>query len=122
MPATAFNRMLSENEAYEFADGWVEGIAFQQAANGGRTVTTLTPRYYDLSVQPTGEGGGVFGSVKRAVQKVLANALKVRSRNPDEDGKDLRTVRTSRRYDPADAWVRFLWISLRDGLTEGVKE
>jgi hypothetical protein len=122
MPAAAFNRMLSENEAYELADGWVEGIAFEQAAEGGRTVTTLTPRYYDLSVQPTGEGGGLFGSVKRSVKKFFANAFKVRSRNPGEDGKNLRTARTSRRYDPADPWVRFLWISLRDGLMEVVKE
>jgi hypothetical protein len=122
MPVTSYNRFLSENEAYEFADGWVEGISFRQAPRGGRTVTTLTPRYYDLSVQPTGEGGGLFGSVKRAVKKFVANAFKVRSRNPGEDDKDLRTARTTRRYDPADGWARFLWISLRDGLMEGVKE
>jgi hypothetical protein len=85
-------------------------------------VTTLTPRYYDLSVQPTGEGGGVFGSVTRAVKKFVANAFQVRSRNPGEDGKDLRTARTARRYDPADGLARFLWISLRDGLMEGMKE
>jgi hypothetical protein len=122
MPATSFNRFLSENEAHEFADGWVEGITFTQAARGGRTVTSLTPRYYDLSVQPTGEGGGLFGSVKRAVKKFVANAFEVRSRNPAENGKDLRTARTARRYDPVDGWVHFLWISLRDGLMEGVKE
>jgi hypothetical protein len=46
----------------------------------------------------------------------------VRSRNPGDDGRDLRTARTARQYDPADGWVRFLWISLREGLTEGVKE
>jgi hypothetical protein len=122
MPATLFNRFLSENEAYEFADGWVEGITFRQATNGGRAVTMMTPRYYDLSVQPTGEGGGLFGSVKRAVKKFVANAFQVRSRNPGEDGRDLRTVRTARRYDPADGWVHFLWVSLRDGLMEGIKE
>ena len=122
MPAAAFNRILSDNEAYEIADGWVEGITFRQAASGGRTHTTLTPRYYELSVQPTGEGGGVFGSVERAVEKFVANAFKVRSRNPGKDGKDLRTARTSRRYDPADTWVHFLWVSLRDGLLEGVKD
>jgi hypothetical protein len=122
MPATAFNQMLSENEAYEFANGWVEGITFEQTAGKGRALTTLTPRYSELSVQPTGEGGGLLGSVKRGVKKFVMNAFKVRSRNPDEHGKDLRTVRTVRRYDPADGWVYFLWISLRDGLMAGVKE
>jgi hypothetical protein len=122
MSATAFNRILSPNEAFEFEDGWVEGIAFGQAARSGRVVTTLTPRYYDLSVQPTGEGGGLFGSVKRAVKKFVANTFKVRSRNPGEDGKDLRTARTVRQYDPASSWIHFLWLALRDGLREGIKE
>jgi hypothetical protein len=122
MPVTSFNRFLSENEAYEFADGWVEGITFRQTASGGRTVTTLTPRYYDLSVQPTGEGGGLFGSVKRAVKKFVTNTFTVHSRNPGKDGKNLRVARTARQYDPADAWTRFLWISLRDGLMKGLKE
>jgi hypothetical protein len=122
MPADAFNRMLSETEAYEIADGLVESITFEQSAHGGRTVTTLTPRYSDLSVQSTGEGGGLIGSVKRSVKKFVANTFKVRSRNPGEDGKDLRIAQTSRRYDPADPWVRFLWMGLRDGLKEGVEE
>jgi hypothetical protein len=122
MSAAEFNRMLSENEAYEVADGSIESITFEQATDAGHTVTTLTPRYYDLSVQPTGEGGGLFGSVKRSVKKFVANAFKVRSRNPGEDGKNLRIARTARRYDPADPWIRHLWISLRDGLMEGVKE
>jgi hypothetical protein len=46
----------------------------------------------------------------------------VRSRNPDEDGDNLRTARTVRRYDPANSWIRFLWFSLRDALTEALKE
>ncbi|MGH7515010.1 MAG: hypothetical protein ACREOQ_19055 [Gemmatimonadales bacterium] len=73
-------------------------------------------------MQPTGQGGGLFGSVKRSVKKFVANAFKVRSHNPGKDGKNLRIARTSRRYDPADPWVRHLWISLRDGLMERVKE
>jgi hypothetical protein len=122
MPAAAFNRFLAENESFEFDNGWVEGITFRQTARGGRASTVVTPRYRDLSVESTDEGGGLIGSVKRAVGEFIAGAFVVRSRNPDEDGDDLRTARTVRRYDPANTWIRFLWFSLRDGLTEVLKE
>jgi hypothetical protein len=122
MSATAFNRFLAENEPFEFESGWVESITFRQTARGGRSRTTITPRYHDLSVEPTGEGGGVIGSVKRTVKEFLADAFGVRSRNPDEDGENLRTARTVRRYDPAHSWTWFLWFSLRDGLMEVVEE
>ncbi|MBA2458406.1 MAG: hypothetical protein H0V43_05545 [Gemmatimonadales bacterium] len=122
MSAKAFNRFLGENEPFEFDNGWVEGIGFRQDVKGGRATTTLTPRYRDLSVEPTGEGGGLIGSVKRAAQEFVAQTFVVRSRNPDEDGKNLRTARTVRRYDPAITWVQFLWFGLRDGLMEVLKE
>ena len=90
MSATAFNRFLGENESFEFGEGSVDGIDFRQTVSGGRAFTTVTPRYHDVSVRPTGEGGGVLGSVKRAVKKFVANAFVVHDRNPDEDGDHLR--------------------------------
>lgn len=122
MPATAFNRFLAENEAFELESGRIEGITFRQTARDGRAATTLTPRYHDLSVESTGDGGGVIGSVKRTVEEFLADAFVVRSRNPDEDGDNLRTARTVRRYLPAQSWVQFLWLGLRDALKEALKE
>jgi hypothetical protein len=121
MSATAFNRILSPNEDYELERGWIEAVTFRQSARGGRVVTTLTPRYYDLSARPTGTGGGLLGSVKRGIEKFVINAFKLRSRNPD-DGGDLRTARTARRYDPASGWLHFLWLTLRDGMMETIKE
>ena len=120
MSATAFNRFLAENESFEFGKGLVDGIDFRQTVSGGRALTTVTPRYRDVSVSPTSEGGGVLGSVKRAVKKFVANAFVVHDRNPDEDG--LRTARIVRRYDPARTWLQFLWFGLRDGLKEALKE
>ncbi|HEX6104191.1 MAG TPA: hypothetical protein VFZ26_01325, partial [Gemmatimonadales bacterium] len=122
MPAEAFNRFLSLNEPFEFEDGRVERIDFRQTAQDGRVRTVLTPRYRDLSVSPTGEGGGLLGDVVREVKELVANALVVRSRNPEENGEDLRVARTTRRYDPTSTWIQFLWFSLRDALMEGIKE
>ncbi len=122
MSATAFNRFLAENESFEFGKGWVDGIDFRQTVSGGRAVTTVTPRYHDVSVKPTSDGGGVLGSVKRVVKKFVANAFVVHDRNSDEDGDDLRTARIVRRYDPAKTWLQFLWFGHRDGLMEAMKE
>jgi hypothetical protein len=122
MSATAFNRFLAENESFDFGDGSVDGIDFRQAVSGGRALTTVTPRYHDVSVRPTSEGGGVLGSVKRAVKKFVANAFVVHDRNPDENGNHLRTARIVRRYDPTKTWLQFLWFGLRDGLMEALKE
>jgi hypothetical protein len=122
MSAASFNRFLAENESFDFGDGSVDGIDFRQTVSGGRALTTITPRYREVSVRPTSEGGGVLGSVKRAVKKFVANAFVVRDRNPDEDGDHLRTARIVRRYDPAKTWLQFLWFGLRDGLMEVLKE
>jgi hypothetical protein len=122
MPAAAFNRFLAENEAFEVERGVVESVVFRQAARGGRARTTLTARYRDLSVETTGDGGGVIGAVTREVKEVLADALVVRSRNPEEDGDNLRTTRTVRRYERSQSWLQFLWLGLRDGLMATVKE
>jgi hypothetical protein len=120
MSAGAFNRFLAENESFEFAKGSVDSIDFRQTVSGGRALTTVTPRYHDVSVSPTSHGGGVVGSVKRAVKKFVANAFVVDDRNPDDDG--LRTARIVRHYDPARTWLQFLWTGLRDGLMEALKE
>jgi hypothetical protein len=122
MPAAGFNRFLAENEAFEVESGVIESIAFRQSASGGRATTTLTARYRDLSVETTGDGGGVIGAVSREVKEVLADALVVRSRNPEEDGDNLRTTRTVRRYERSQSWLQFLWLGLRDGLMATVKE
>ena len=81
----------------------------------------VTPRYRDLSVEPTGDGGGVIGSVTRGIEEFVAAAFVVRSRNP-YDGKRLRTGRTSRQYPRERTWIQFIWFALRDGLVAVIKE
>lgn len=119
MPAEAFNRFLNQNEAFRFDNGMVQRIDVQQTVKGGRAVTAVTPRYRDLSVEPTGEGGGVVGSVVRGVKEFVAQAIAVRS---DNDGEDLRTGRTVRRYSPEQTWLQFIWFGIRDGVQAVLKE
>ena len=110
------------NEAFELDGGWVEEIDIRQTMRAGRSRTTVTPRYRDLSVDPTGEGGGVIGSVTRGAKEFLAQTFVVRSSNPDGADEPPRVARTARPYDPTKPWLQFLWISLREGLMEVIKE
>jgi hypothetical protein len=121
MPAKAFNRFLSVNEAFAFDNGWVEEIEFRQSVRAGVARTRMTPRYRDLSVDPTGGGGGVLGSVTRGAKEFLAQSFVVRSSNPDGDDEP-RVARTTRPYYPKFTWLQFLWFGLREGLMEVIKE
>ena len=84
--------------------------------------TTMTPRYRDLSVDPTGKGGGVIGSVTRGAKEFLAQTFVVRSSNPGGRDKPPRVARTNRPYYPKFTWLQFLWFGLREGLMEVIKE
>lgn len=116
MPAVAVNAFLAENEVIQIRKGDVDSVESQVAADGGQATTTLIPRYRELSIEAVNRGGGVFGSVKRAVVKFAANTFKVRSENPVDHGKTLRSATTTRIYDPKNSWIQFLWFGLRDGL------
>ena len=95
MPVTLLNEFLAENESIKLGKGEVDGVEFTQVSKGGRATTTLTPRYRDLKVELSSEGGGVVGSVKRAVVKFAANTFKVREENPEDDGKSFVPRRRS---------------------------
>ena len=122
MPAMAFNRFLQVNEAFAFDKGQVEEIEFRQTVRAGRATTTMTPRYRDLSVDPTGEGGGIIGSVTRGAKEFLAQTFVVRSSNPEDDDKPARVARTTRLFYSKFTWPQFLWFGLREGLMEVIKE
>jgi hypothetical protein len=60
--------------------------------------------------------------VAREVKEFVAQTFAVRSRNPDDDGEELRTGRTVRRYRPERTWLQFVWFGVRDGITAVLRE
>ena len=116
MPATSINRFMGEVESIRLAKGQVDSIDFRQVVRRGKSRTTLTPRYHDLSLESSEEGGGVIGTVKREVVKFVANTFKVHDENPTEDGKHVRVANAIVVYDPTSSWISFIWYGLREGL------
>ena len=122
MEAESFNRFLSQNEKFEFDSGRIDLITYRQIAKAGLVTTVVTPRYRDLSVERSGEAKEPLGALKRAAEELIADALVVRSHNSEEEGDDLRTVRTVHRVDPTVGWLQVIWRGLRESLTKAIKE
>jgi hypothetical protein len=120
MPIGALNPFLTETMPVKIKDGQIDSVIFAMNATGGANAITLTPYFRDLGIDITNPKGNVRGFVKAGLIEVGANSLKVRSRNPDSPKDRPRTAKVSRRYEPSQSWISFLWLSLRDGLLKVV--
>ncbi len=120
MPIGALNRYLAETQPVEIKDGQIDSVIFVMNTTKGTNATTLTPYFRDLGLDITNPKGGVGGFVKAGLIEFGANAFKVRSRNPDSPKDRPRTAKITRRYEPSQSWISFLWLSLRDGLLKVV--
>lgn len=116
MPIGALNRFLAPTEPVEIKDGQIDSVTFTMNTIKGSNATTLTPFYHDLGIDVTNRKGKVGGFIKAGLIELGANALKVRSRNPDSPKDRARTAKITRRYESSQSWISFLWFSLRDGL------
>ena len=119
MPASAFNGFLTATQPVQLKNGQIDSVVFAMNATGGHNATTLTPYYRDLGVDVINRGG-VGGFLKAGLIEVGANKLKVRSRNPDSPKDPPRTAKVSRRYEPTQSYISFLWLSIRDGLLKAI--
>jgi len=120
MPIGALNQFLTETLPVKIKDGQIDSVTFAMKATKGTNAITLTPYYRDLGIDITNPKKNVRGFVKAGLIEVGANSLKVRSRNPDSPKDRPRTAKVSRRYEPSQSWISFLWLSLRDGLLKVV--
>jgi len=116
MPIGALNQYLTATLPVKIKDGQIDSVTFAMKATRGVNAITLTPYFRDLGIDITNPKGKVGGFIKAGLIELGANTLKVRSRNPDSPKDRARTAKVSRRYEPSQSWISFLWLSLRDGL------
>ncbi|HEY7192893.1 MAG TPA: hypothetical protein VH439_04055, partial [Gemmatimonadales bacterium] len=119
MPASALNGFLEETLPIRAKGGQIDSMIFVTSTTGGVSKTTLTPYYRDLGIDFVSQGG-VTGFLKAGLIEFGANKFKVRTDNPEESNKPPRSAKTSRRYEPTQSWLSFLWLGLRDGLLKTV--
>ena len=121
MPASALNGFLAETAPVRLKGGQIDSIVFVTKATGGVSKTTLTPYYRDLGIDFVSQGG-VKGFLKAGLIEFGANTFAVRANNPGAPQEPPRSAQVSRRYEPTQSWLSFLWLGLRDGLLKTVQK
>jgi hypothetical protein len=119
MDAAALNPFASDGAGVKFTRGRIEGISFEATVTGGRARGRVTPRWTNLGIELPGldrKNTGIFGGLKRAVGKFVANAFLVRDDNVAGKKEPPRDGRIDHRWTPRETLPQFLWNSLRDPL------
>lgn len=119
MDATALNPFASDGTGIKFTRGRIEGIGFEATVTGGRARGRVTPRWTNLGIELPGldrKNTGIFGGLKRAVGKFVANAFLVRDDNAAGQKEPPRDGTIDHRWTPRETLPQFLWNSIRDPL------
>jgi hypothetical protein len=125
MPVSALNGFASDGAGIRFTRGQIEGIRFNAVVTDGRARGTIVPRWTDLGIELPGlsrKNTGIFGGIKRAAAKFVANAFMVRDDNTAGRKEPPRDGVISHRWNGRESLLQFLWNSLRDPLVPLMKK
>ena len=125
MDAAALNPFASDGAGVKFTRGRIEGISFDATVASGRARGRITPRWTNLGIELPGldrKNTGIFGGLKRAVGKFVANAFMVRDDNVAGKKEPPRDGTIDHRWTPQETLPQFLWNSIRDPLVPLLKK
>jgi len=125
MPAAAFNAFASDGSGIRFTRGQVQEIRFEASVTNGHARGRITPRWTDLGIELPGlsrKNTGIFGGIKRAAAKFVANAFMVRDNNTTGGKEPPRNGTINHRWRTSETLPQFLWNSLRDPLIPLMKK
>lgn len=125
MPASAFNAFASDGSGIRFTRGQVQEIRFDASVTNGYARGRLTPRWTDLGIELPGlsrKNTGIFGGLKRAAAKFVANAFMVRDNNTAGGKESPLNGTIDHRWRSSETLPQFLWNSLRDPLIPLMKK
>ncbi|HQW68003.1 MAG TPA: hypothetical protein PLJ23_13235, partial [Gemmatimonadales bacterium] len=121
----ALNAFASDGSGIRFTRGSIQEIRFDAAVTNGRARGQVTPRWTDLGIELPGlsrKNTGIFGGLKRAAAKFVANAFMVRDNNTTGGKEPPRNGRIDHRWRTSETLPQFLWNSLRDPLIPLMKK
>jgi hypothetical protein len=118
MPATAVNEFIVPNERIEVLDGFVEKGSFDFGISNGTVFGVVIPVYRDLRLKKLATNPNETDGLGEGLISFLANNFKIRLNNTGKSPKQ-GTV-SGRQRKPDEAFLEFLWLSLRQGLGEVV--
>jgi hypothetical protein len=119
MPMIDFNRFIAVNTPAKVRRGEALGLTFDARVVDDHATGRLIPQYRDFKIGINKRGGGLFAKIGRHIGSFFFNNFKLRTDNPEDDGKGRLAVgRIDRRREPAEQLFPFLWSTLRDPLRE----
>ena len=119
MPMVDFNRFIAVNTPAKVRRGEALGLTFNARVVDDHATGRLIPQYRDFKIGINKRGGGLFAKIGRHIGSFFFNNFKLRTDNPEDDGKGRLAVgRIDRRREPAEQLFPFLWSTLRDPLRE----
>lgn len=114
--AKRLNSFLIPNERKEITDGTIDGGTLEMNIHNGIATTTVTPRYEGLSMKILPELPGQKRGLIEGIKSFFANIFVLRSSNLDKDDIEAVSATTTRRREPHEELLQFIWFALRKSL------
>lgn len=114
--AKRLNVFLIPNERKEITGGTIDGGSLRMKIHNGVATTTVTPQYEGLSMKILPQEPGQTGGLLNGIKSFLANLFILRASNFDKDDIKAVSATTTRRREPHEELLQFIWYALRKSL------
>lgn len=114
--AKKLNVFLIPNERKELTGGMIDGGNLRMKIHNGIATTTVTPQYEGLSMKILPKEPGQSGGLLNGIKSFLANLFILRASNFDKDDIKAVSATTTRRREPKEELLQFIWYALRKSL------
>jgi hypothetical protein len=96
-------------------DGTLQSAKIEMNIHDGVSTTTVTPYYHNFKITVLSTDPMQKSGIMEKIKTFAARAFIMENDNPDENGK-LKTGITSRTHAKEEAFMQFIWYSLRKSL------
>ena len=114
--AKRLNVFLIPNERKEITGGTIDGGSLVMKIHNGIATTTVTPHYEGLSMKILPKLPGEKGGLLDGIKSFIANIFVLRASNFDKDDIKAVSATTTRRREPHEELLQFIWYALRKSL------
>ncbi len=113
---TSLNSYLVTNERKEIMKGKCLGGALQMDVHAGTGITTVAPRYEDVSMNVLTTKVKDHSGIFEGIQSFIANTFVLRTNNVDNGNNKAISGTTTYIYSRDEEFFQFIWLALRKSI------
>ncbi len=110
------NSYLVSNERKEITSGKCLGGALRMDVKSGRGITTVSPRYEDVSIKVLATGAKESPGILEGIKTFMANTFVLRTNNVDNGDKKAASGTTALIYTKDEEFFQYIWLALRKSI------